>query len=204
MTSSVRVTPDPTPPPSARLVARMGGLLTGNEPLRLFTTLGRHRRLSRWWLPFAGTLLLRGRLPRPDSEVVVLRVAWNCHCWYEWVQHAQLARRAGVTEAEVAASADGPAHGCWTPRRRLLLEVVDELQATKVMSDRLWGRVSSELATEEIIELCFLVGHYEMLAMALNSLGVEPEPTALGKLEPGCSELADRLRHELVRTRAGS
>jgi hypothetical protein len=31
--------------------------------------------------------------------------------------------------------------------------------------------------------LCFLVGHYEMVAMALNSLGVEPEPTTLNRLE---------------------
>jgi hypothetical protein len=26
-----------------------------------------------------------------------------------------------------------------------------------------------------LIELCMLIGHYEMLAMTLNSLGVEPE-----------------------------
>ncbi len=27
----------------------------------------------------------------------------------------------------------------------------------------------------ELIELCMLVGHYEMLAMTLNSLAVEPD-----------------------------
>jgi hypothetical protein len=34
----------------------------------------------------------------------------------------------------------------------------------------------------QLIELCRLVGHYEMLAMTLNSLGVEPEPSALARL----------------------
>src|ERR1700681_3938041 len=178
-----RVEPAPGSAPSARLVARLGGYFTGNDPLQLFTTIGRHRRLSRWWLPFAGSLLFRGRLPRVDAGVVSRRTAGNCDGWYEWVQHVPLGARAGLEPADIAATAEGPSASCWTPRRRLLVEVTDELHAARVISDRTWARVAAELGTEECIELCFLVGHYEMLAMTLNSLGVEPEASALRKLE---------------------
>jgi hypothetical protein len=32
------------------------------------------------------------------------------------------------------------------------------------------------MSETELIELCMLAGHYEMLAMTLNSLGVQPDP----------------------------
>ena len=53
----------------------------------------------------------------------------------------------------------------------------------------------------ELIELCFLVGHYEMLAMTLNSLGVQPEPSALRILDGRAAEVADVLRAGLAATR---
>ena len=198
---SVRVAPAPAPPPSARLLARLGGVVTGNDACRLFTTIGRHRRLSRWWLPFAGTLLWRGLLPRADTELVVLRTAWNCQGWYEWVQHVPLAVRSGLTSTEIAATAESLLNPQWTPRQQVLLEAADQLHTTSVIDDSTWDRLSAQLTTEECIELCFVVGHYEMLAMTLNSLGVEPEPGALRKLDPNNAALAARLSGRLRRSR---
>ncbi len=43
------------------------------------------------------------------------------------------------------------------------------------IGDELWARLSAQLDEVRLIELCMLIGHYEMLAMTLNSLGVEPE-----------------------------
>jgi hypothetical protein len=51
--------------------------------------------------------------------------------------------------------------------------------------------------------LCLLVGHYEMLAMTLNSLGVEPEPTSLTKLGARGQEGAEQLRVGLAAARSG-
>jgi hypothetical protein len=46
-----------------------------------------------------------------------------------------------------------------------------------------------------------LVGHYEMLAMTLNSLGVEAEPSALASLDAGAAGTAGRLAAALTRAR---
>jgi alkylhydroperoxidase family enzyme len=43
------------------------------------------------------------------------------------------------------------------------------------MSDELWAGLRPLLSDEELIELCLLIGHYEMLAMTLNTLRVAPE-----------------------------
>jgi alkylhydroperoxidase family enzyme len=187
----------PRPSPSARLVAWLSGVATGNDPLLVFSTIGRHRRLFRWWLPFAGSLLRGGRLATADTELLILRTAWNCDGWYEWVQHVPLVSRAGLSATRIAAVAEGPSHTEWTSRQRLLIEAADELHGARVVSTGTWKRLSQHLTFEQCMELCFVVGHYEMLAMALNSLGVKPESSAVRKLDPVSTSLAARLADRL-------
>lgn len=157
------------------LIARAIGLATRGEPPHVFTTLGRHRRLFRRWLRFAGTLMPGGKLPRTDTELVILRVAHNCDCDYEWRHHERLGRRAGLSADEVERVRAGADAAGWTPRQALLLRAADELHATRTLSDDLWGELRPLLNDQELIELCMLTGHYEMLAMTLNALRVQPE-----------------------------
>jgi alkylhydroperoxidase family enzyme len=187
--------------PLARLTAAVTARATGGEPLRIFTTLGRHPRLFRPWLWFGATLMFGGELPRVDRELLTLRVAWRCGSWYEWVQHAELARQAGLTADEIGRVVDGPDAAGWGPRPRLLLRAADELHEHRVVTDRTWQALSDELSERQLIELCLLVGHYEMLAMTLNSLGVEPEPSALARLSGPPAEAAADLRDGLGATR---
>jgi alkylhydroperoxidase family enzyme len=63
----------------------------------------------------------------------------------------------------------------WSDRRARLLSVADELHANGRIGDELWSGLCQALDERQLIEFCVLVGHYEMLAMTLNSLGVEPD-----------------------------
>jgi AhpD family alkylhydroperoxidase len=151
------------------------GRATGGPPPRIFTTLARHRRLFRGWLRFAGRLMPGGILPRADTELVILRVAHNTACEYERRHHEHIATRSGLSAADVARVAAGPQGGGWTPRQAALLRAADELHADGALGDALWSELAGFLDERELIELCMLVGHYEMLAMTLNSLRVEPD-----------------------------
>jgi AhpD family alkylhydroperoxidase len=146
-----------------------------SEPPHIFTTLGRHRGLMRGWLRFASKLMPGGTLPRPDTELVILRVAHNTGCDYERRHHEHMAPSTGLSADEVAKVADGPGWTGWSPRRRALLRAADELHADGVIGDALWAELAAELAEHQLIELVMLVGHYEMLAMTLNSLRVQPD-----------------------------
>lgn len=151
------------------------GRATGGKPPHIFTTLARHRGLFRRWLWFAGALMPGGKLPRADSELVILRVADNAGSEYEWGHHERLGRRAGLSEAEIGRVREGPEAAGWTPRQRLLLRAADELHSEGEIGDELWALLAAELDQVRLIELCMLIGHYEMLAMTLNTLRVEPE-----------------------------
>jgi alkylhydroperoxidase family enzyme len=170
------------PPGTARdigrvnwLIARAIGVATRTGPPNIFTTLGRHRRLFRRWLRFAGALMPRGTLPRADTELLILRVAHNCGSEYEWRHHERIGQRAGLTPADIERVREGADAEGWSRHQALLLRAADELHATRTLSDDLWGELRPLLNDKELIELCMLIGHYEMLAMTLNALCVEPE-----------------------------
>jgi len=156
-------------------LARGAGLFTRSEPPRIFTTLGRHRRLFRRWLWFAGALMPGGKLPREDTELVILRVAHNTGSDYEWSQHERIGRRAGLSEEEISRVRVGPGAPGWSERQALLLRATDEMHGQRRIGDGLWAELSRHLDEVLLIELCLLIGHYEMLAMTLNTIGVEPE-----------------------------
>jgi alkylhydroperoxidase family enzyme len=170
-------------------IAGLIGRATGGPPPNVFTTLARHRGMFRKWLRFAGSLMPGGVLPRAESELLILRVAHNTGSAYEWGQHERIARSEGLTAEEVQRVREGPGADGWSERQALLLSAADELHAERMISDALWSRLSAILSDVELIELCMLVGHYEMLAMTLNSLRVEPDapgdrppPAALRRL----------------------
>ncbi|MCW2795858.1 carboxymuconolactone decarboxylase family protein [Nocardioides sp.] len=155
--------------------ARLAGRVTGTEPPAIFLTLGRNRGLFWGWLHFAGRLMPGGRLPRRETELVILRVATRTGCDYELSHHARLGRRAGLGPTELERVAAGPAADGWTARERLLLTVTDELHESRDLSDETWAALRGELDERTCVELLLLVGHYEMLATTLNTLRIEPD-----------------------------
>jgi alkylhydroperoxidase family enzyme len=182
------------------------GLVTRGDPPRIFTTLARNRRLFVPWLWFGAAFMAGGSLRKVDTELVILRTAWNTGSWYEWAQHVGLARRArlaaGLVE-RIPAGPDGPQANRFSARQRLLMTAADELHERRVITDETWSALAAELTEPQLVELCMLVGHYEMVAMTLNSLGVEPENSALARLKGATAEACDTLRRRLDEARGG-
>lgn len=158
--------------------ARLAGKVSRTDPPAVFLTLGRNRRLFWGWLHFAGRMMPGGRLPRRETELVILRVAARSGSDYEWSQHESLGRRAGLTAAELAALSTAPAEDsphAWGERDRMLVTVTDELLDTHDLSDSSWSLVRTHLDERTSIELLMLVGHYRMLATTLQVLRVQPD-----------------------------
>lgn len=152
------------------LGARWGSRRTGSTVVPdVFLLLLRHPHVFWAWLRFASKLMPFGTLERRDAELVILRVAWNCRCRYEWGQHVSIGLRAGLAPEEVAAVPQGPDAPLWSPRQRAVLQATDELHAQRQVSDATWTFVSEHLGSRRALELVMLVGQYEMLAGVLNS-----------------------------------
>ena len=170
--------------------AQIAGRVTGTNPPNLFLTLGRHRGLFWGWLRFAGRLMPRGKLPRRETELVILRVAHLRDCQYEFTHHVKLGKRAGVTADDVQRVMAGPPAGGWSPREQAILTAVDELHHRGDLTDPTWATLRTHVDEKLVLELLMLVGHYEMLATFLNTLRVVPDRRrgARGSWEEGLPE----------------
>lgn len=146
------------------------------EPLAIFGTLARHPKLLASWLPFAGRLLAGGTLDRRATELVILRVASNMGNDYEWGQHVQICTELGIERATIERVLVGPSAQGWSPLEALLLRATDELHRERYITSATWDALAEHLSAPQLIEVCFLVGHYELLAMFLRTVGVQLEP----------------------------
>jgi alkylhydroperoxidase family enzyme len=139
----------------------------------IFATLARHPGLFRAWLPFGGFLLTRGVLPARERELLILRTGYNCGSGYEWGQHVRIGQAAGLSREEIMRVADGPAAEGWSDEDAALLRAADELHRDAKISEATWVALGAHFDEPALIEIAMLVGHYHMVAFALNSLEVE-------------------------------
>ena len=150
----------------------------GGVPRRLgdnniFPTFARHPGFFRVWLPFGGFLLTAGKLSGRDRELLILRTAVNCRSSYEWGQHVRISLDGGIEREAIDRVLEGPDAKGWSAHEAALLRAADELHRDSRISDATWEALAESYDTEHLIEATMVVGHYHMLAFALNSFGVE-------------------------------
>jgi AhpD family alkylhydroperoxidase len=154
-------------------LCKLLSLGAGVPDAHLFSTLGRQRGLFRSWLLFSARLMPGGTLSRKDTEMVILRVAHLRDCAYERDHHVRLGRRAGITSSLLESIEEGPTSDKLTPRQQALLAAVDDLVQHKDISELNWQALAPFYDPSKIIELCLLVGQYEMLATTIHTLRIE-------------------------------
>jgi 4-carboxymuconolactone decarboxylase len=139
--------------------------------LNLFKVLMHHPDLARRWTVFAGHVLRKQTLPARARELLILRIGWLNQAEYEWAQHVEIAKREGISGQEIERIKRGPKAG-WEPLDAMLLQAVDDLFENSVISDAVWKALSAQYSTQQMIDLVFTVGQYNMVSWALNSFGV--------------------------------
>lgn len=162
------------------LLCRVIARAVGAPEAHLFTTLGRQRRLFRAWLRFAGAMMLGGSIDRRETEIVILRVAHLRSCAYELDHHIRLGARVGIDAELLQRIFEGPGAAGLAARERLLLTAVDELVEHDDILDETWRALRADYTIPQIVELCLLVGHYQILATTIHALRIDRDFEARG------------------------
>lgn len=137
----------------------------------IIKVLAHHPKLLKRWTPFAGHVLLKQTLPFRDRELLILRIGWLNQAEYEFAQHEQIAGRGGVTGQDIERIKVGPKGG-WNEHEAALMQAADDLYENSVVSDATWTTLSRTYSTEQMIDLVFTIGQYNMVSWALNCFGV--------------------------------
>jgi 4-carboxymuconolactone decarboxylase len=145
----------------------------GGRVFNIFRTLAAHPKLLKRWLVFGNHILYKSTLPPREREILILRIGWLCRAEYEWGQHVLIGRNAGLTDEEINRIKQGPDAPGWNEVDATLLRAVDELHAQTFISDATWETLAAAYDTQQLLDLIFTVGQYNMVSMALNTLGVQ-------------------------------
>ena len=148
--------------------------------LNITRTLANYPELSRAWGRFARHVLSESSLPPRERELVILRMGWNCRSGYEFGQHRRIGQEAGLTLDEVERVKQGPDAAGWSEHERALLRATDELHADAFISDETWSALAASYDTQQLMDVVFAAGQYNLVSMALNTLGVQLEPGTPG------------------------
>jgi 4-carboxymuconolactone decarboxylase len=143
-----------------------------------------HPALAKAFLAFNNHVATASSVPKRVRELLILRISWLRRSEYEFVQHVVLARNAGLSEGELERIQVGPDAAGWDPVDADLVRAVDELHADARIQDPTWTRLSRHFSTEQLMDIVFAVGCYDILAMVFKTLGVQLEP-GVDALDPG-------------------
>jgi len=141
--------------------------------LNIFSTLIRHPKLYEAWNTFGNYILGQSTLPARDREILILRIGWLCQSEYEWGQHVVIGKLCGLDDKEIKQILKGPSSQGWSSFESALLSAVDELYEHSFISDATWNILSEHYDEQQLIDLIFTVGQYQLVSMALNTLGIQ-------------------------------
>jgi 4-carboxymuconolactone decarboxylase len=137
----------------------------------LLATMVRHPDLTRAYLRFNAYLLRHSTLSARVREVALLRVMHRRDCGCLWSHHVPIAQRAGLTTAQIdAIRYSEPSNDM----DRAVVRAVDELDE-RMISDAMWAELGRQFDDRQLMDLVFTVGGYCLLAMAVNTFGIEDE-----------------------------
>jgi alkylhydroperoxidase family enzyme len=174
----VPVTPRIAPLPESELSEPLRELLAdfGSTGMRnLAVTYANRAEVAEASLPHLAYLWTESVLPPHDRALLSLRTAWLTGSEYLWAHRAGLARREGLSEAELVRIARGPNADGWSAFDRLLLTAADEMHIDSFISDATWAGLSERYSTAQMIDTIDTAGALTMHAGAANSVGVQIE-----------------------------
>lgn len=160
---------------SAEALKVLKPLSERGDVFNIFKTMANHPDLMRRWMVFANHILGKSTISARDREIAILRIGYLCKSGYEWGQHVLIARREGITDEEIRCIQEGPDSKGLNVHERLLLKATDELHADAFVSDATWQGLKTSYNDQQMMDLVFSIGQYNLVCMALNSFGVQAD-----------------------------
>ena len=119
----------------------------------------------------------QGTLPARIRELAILVVAGHWSSAFEQHAHEVAGRRAGLSEAELAAVRAGEEPVLADPAERAAVRAVRALVQEGDLDDEAYARAVAQLGEAGVFELTTLVGYYATLALQLRvfRVGLPPQ-----------------------------
>ena len=150
-----------------RITAERGSVL------HLYQMLLHSPPLAEGWLNYLTAVRQKLDLPGGLRELVIMRVAVLNGAPYEAQQHAPIALKEGVTQAQLDALADWPASDAYSPVQRAALALCDTMTRDIHVDAKTMHAVRAQLGDRQTVELTATIAAYNMVSRFLEALHIQ-------------------------------
>ena len=149
-----------------RIVAERGGVL------HLYQMLLQSPPVASGWLNFLTAIRQKSSLPAALRELVIMRVAVINGAPYEAEQHAPIALREGVTQAQLDDLNAWESSDKFDPIQRAVLAYTDAMTKGVQVPDAVFAALRAVFTDRLIVEVTATVGAYNMVSRFLEALQI--------------------------------
>ena len=149
-----------------RIVAERGSVL------HLYQMLLHSPPVAEGWLAYLTAIRQKSSLAPALRELVIMRVAIVNRAPYEAEQHAPIALKEGVTQAQLDDLAQWEGSQRYTAQQRAVLQVTDAMTRNVQVPPAAMAAVREFLSDREQVELVATVGAYNMVSRFLEAFDI--------------------------------
>jgi 4-carboxymuconolactone decarboxylase len=132
-----------------------------------------HPELARRVEELGFFLKFEGALPRTIYQFIVLTVARTTGAGFEWHDHIEHARAAGLPAAVIDGIGSGRSEAL-PPPYALAHAILTKTMAWQVVPDELQARAAAEWGKQGLVEIVVLSGFYQMFAAINQGFDIRP------------------------------
>ncbi|MGH8222852.1 MAG: carboxymuconolactone decarboxylase family protein [Woeseiaceae bacterium] len=165
-------------PQLGRVIADMHG-----RPLNVHGLMALNPAMLAAWWPFRNHSVRGGSLTARQRELLILRVAWQLDCWYEWASHVERGLAAGLAIEEIQRVKAGGGDRRWAADDSALLAAVDDCIVRKRIGADTLEKLQPHFDGPQVLDAIAICGTYQMLGAMINTW--EPELDAFIELPDG-------------------
>jgi len=147
----------------------------GRPLLNLYRILGNRPPALRAFLGMSRYIRDENTLPAPLRELTILATAHALGVRYEQVHHLAAARRAGVSEAKLAAFPAWQASPAFDAAERAAMAYAHEIATSRRVAGETFEALRAHFDPAQIIDLTLVVGWYHLCGAVLVPLEVDVE-----------------------------
>jgi len=153
-------------PLAERIVAERGDIL------HLYRMLMHSTPIAQGWLTYLTAIRQQSSLPGALRELIIMRVALLNNAPYEAHQHAPIALREGVSQAQLDALQDWEPSDAFAADQRAVLAYTDAMTCHVQVPNDVFAAVSAVYEPPQLVEITATVAAYNMVSRFLEALQI--------------------------------
>lgn len=160
-------------PDLSALSAELRDAVAAHGSLNVYRMITHSPNLAPGLLALGDAVLQANTLPPSWRELAILRVGHVYGASYETHHHERVARAVGLAEVGIAAAATG-AVGELPAAEAAILTATDRLLSQHTLGEAERDEVLTHLTVNQLADLVFTVGFYQLVCNFLNTFTVTP------------------------------